>query len=166
MTATLWLLRHAHAGLARPGERDCDRVLDETGKREIEQLKDQIQALNISVEEAVCSPSERTRQTLQRLAPAFAHIDKQSEDERLYQNGLEGYFRTIESREICPSLLIIGHNPMIEELAFRLAACQEAPGGDFLKRGFPTAGLFEFCFSSALNLGEGSAQMGRFFVPG
>jgi phosphohistidine phosphatase len=64
---------------------------------------------------------------------------RSSEDLALYSGGTDAYFAQILQHAGRGSLMIVGHNPMIEALAHHIARTSDvlAP----LAAGYPTAGL-------------------------
>ena len=88
----------------------------------------------------LCSPSRRTRQTLKRLAPGLGkNADVRIEPE-LYAASAADLLEVLhEVPEEVESVMLIGHNPGIQDLALSLAgAGSEIPR---LRSKFPTAGL-------------------------
>ncbi|HEV7321703.1 MAG TPA: histidine phosphatase family protein [Ensifer sp.] len=135
----LFLLRHARSGWALPGQRDFDRSLDETGFIEAEQLAQMAADRGIRPERIVCSTAARCRETAE---PFFRTV---SEDldiryiDELYSGPTSVYFDLIDAHRHLNSLMLVGHNPMIEQLLYRLIGDDAAR--EALPDGYPPAGL-------------------------
>ena len=137
-TFRLYLVRHAHAGWGAPGVSDFDRPLDETGRFEARDVAEQAVLAGLVPEVLVSSPAMRCRQTTSALLDVFRAIQP-AEDMLLYSGGPDAYFAQIRKHGARGSLMIVGHNPMIEAVAHHLARESDviAP----LAAGYPTAGL-------------------------
>lgn len=138
----LFLLRHAQSAWPKPGERDFDRQLDATGREEAERIGRAAASMDISPMILVCSTAERCRQTAAAFMSAMEHAPQVTLDDELYSEGPEHYLAICGSVEAGKSLMIVGHNPMIEETFNRLAGQKVATAQ--IPAGFPTAGLAAF----------------------
>ena len=163
--ATLLLLRHAKAGWALPGMRDFDRALDETGLAEAEEIGRLMAANGFVPDITLCSGALRARQTLAGIA---THTDtgKVTFTDTLYLTDATGYLDLVRDQKSAASLLIIGHNPMMEDLAFAVAADGDEKARDTLNGGFSTAGLAVISFAGTLAEAEpGKGRLDAFIVP-
>lgn len=142
-TFRLYLVRHAHAAWGAPGVSDFDRPLDETGRLEARDIAEQAALAGFVPEMLVSSPALRCRQTTSALLDVFRSI-KPIEEMALYSGGLDAYFEEIRKHGARRSLMLVGHNPMIEACAHHLARDSEIllP----LATGYPTAGLLAIDF--------------------
>ncbi len=110
------LLRHGHAGPLLPGKTDKERSLDDRGIRQITVIGKKLLAENSIPDLIICSDALRTRQSADILTESM-NLDR----EILFRPGLYtatpyDYMDLIKnSRDIFSSLLIIAHNPAIEE---------------------------------------------------
>ena len=117
----LLLLRHAKSDWGDPGLTDHDRPLAPRGERAADRMRAHLLANALRPELVLCSSSRRTRETLDRLAPAFADAEILIEDE-LYGAGrteLIERLRTVPDE--VGTVAVIGHNPGIQDLALDLA---------------------------------------------
>jgi phosphohistidine phosphatase len=146
-TFRLYLMRHAHAGWATPNVSDFDRPLDERGRFEARDVAEQAFMAGVRPDVLVSSPARRCRQTTAAFLDVFRDL-KSREDEQLYSGGSEAYLGHIAQHQDAGSLMIIGHNPMIEALAHHLARPSAiiAP----IAMGYPTAGLLVLVFPKPL----------------
>lgn len=138
-TGSVVLLRHAQAAWPSPGEKDIDRALDEKGRSEAIGIADTIKKLGIKPSLIVCSTALRCRQTVVPLESLWDEKPVLEFDDELYFGGLPTYADMISNHTGNGTLMIVGHNPMIEDVFAWMANGQE---GDFL--GYPTAGLAIF----------------------
>ena len=69
---TLSLLRHAKSSWANPGQQDFDRPLNERGLEAAPRMGAFMAEHGIAPDLVLCSPSVRTRQTLDLVLPHFS----------------------------------------------------------------------------------------------
>ena len=143
----LYLLRHAHAAWPTPGGQDFDRTLDATGIAEARSVALQAYAAGLAPEKVISSPARRCTETTAAFLDIFGNLSA-TYDRRLYTEGLEVYLDHIHRHQSSTSLLLVGHNPMIESLASFLGIKSEIGAG--LARGYPTAGLLALDFKRPL----------------
>jgi len=136
----IYLLRHARAVWAEPGTRDFDRALDARGREDARALGLEMAAKDLRPDRVICSSAKRCRETWDLLAEALPVSDV-TFTETLYVEGQAGYLDIIQDLEDTGSVMLVGHNPMIEDTT---AALLERDGGTIgaeFRRGFPTCGL-------------------------
>jgi phosphohistidine phosphatase len=139
----LFLLRHAKAGWAEPGMRDFDRPLDASGRRDAEAMAAAMAGCGLTVDAVLCSTARRARETWAPIAEKIAGpaIGITYSDD-LYGHDAAGYLALVRAAdEEAHSLLVVGHNPMVEDLAFVLAGDGAEAARATLAAGFPTCGL-------------------------
>ena len=139
----LYLLRHAHAGWALPDVSDFDRPLDAKGIGEARNVALQAFVAGLAPEKVVSSPARRCAETTAVFLETFG-TSSASYDQRLYSEGLEAYLDTIRTHQGAASLMLVGHNPMIESLASFLSVQSSSDGA--ATYGYPTAGLLALDF--------------------
>ena len=84
----------------------------------------------------------------------------------LYTEDATGYLSIIREHGNVESLLVIGHNPMTEDLAMALAASGDGETREALSYGFLTAGLAAIRFDRRLTEAEpGIGFLEAFLVP-
>jgi phosphohistidine phosphatase len=138
------LLRHAHAAWALPGTRDFDRPLDQRGRDEVERLAATMSVNAFTPGLVYCSTAKRCVETLDLLIARLGISPTVEHTGALYSETHETYLELIESdraRE-SGSIMIVGHNPMIEDTALSLLQRDNKADEGALGSGFPTAGLF------------------------
>lgn len=164
----LFLLRHAKAGWAEPGMRDFDRPLDSTGKADAEATGAAMRACGYTADLILCSAARRARETLDGL---FRHaaIDhgRVSFMDALYSEDAAGYLTIVhEYGRDHASVLVIGHNPMMEDLAMAISGDGEDHARGAMIGGFPTSGLAVIRFNGSLaDVAPGKGYLEAFFTP-
>lgn len=162
----LFLLRHAKAGWAAPGMRDFDRPLDASGWTDAEATGVAMRQRNLAPELVLCSTAQRARETLEAVT---RHLPMQRVvfADGLYATDAAGYLELIQRADDVESTLLVGHNPMMEDLGFALPGDGEATARDTIAAGFPTSGLAVIRFAGSLATAEpGKGYLEDFIVPG
>jgi phosphohistidine phosphatase len=158
---SLWLLRHGQAELATSSSGDHERRLSPRGRRDataVGACLRQSGALPVLV---LCSGAVRTVETLELLA--LGDRAEVMVEEALYGASTSELIDRLRGvSETVSSVLVIGHNPTIGELAQMLSG----EAGNVVQR-YPTAALSELeCRIVTWGaLGPGSATLRRFLVP-
>ena len=161
----LYLLRHAKAGWALPGMRDFDRTLDETGYADAETVGMSMRAAGYVPDLTLCSNAKRARETLEGLA-GHADTGKVIFLDKLYSEDATGYLEIINENGAAGSVLVVGHNPMMEDLAMAVAGSGEENARATLNSGFPTSGLAVIRFPGPLTeAAPGKGYLEAFFTP-
>lgn len=153
----LYLLRHSKAGWALPGVRDFDRPLDASGLADAERLGLAMRAAAHVPDLTLCSNARRARETLEGVA-AHADTGRVVFTDALYSEDAAGYLALIRQNAAHGSLLVIGHNPMMEDLAIAIAGGGDEKARETLAYGFPTSGLAVVRFDDGL--GETAPRTG------
>ncbi len=140
----LYLLRHAKSSWDDPALDDFDRPLAPRGKRDCEAMAHALAEAGVAPDLILCSPSRRTRDTLSRVFPSLPAGTAVEFERPLYlaegERLLHRLGRIDDKRE---TVLLIGHNPGLQELGLRLAALGNRSLLVRLKAKFPTAALAE-----------------------
>lgn len=145
----LYLLRHARAGWTEPGRTDFDRTLDEQGYAEAEILAEEMADQGYRPQVVISSTAVRCRETAEPLRRTLGEDLPVEYVDALYGGTVQSYAEVAFAERIETAVMIVGHNPMIEQF-FRLVVGQviadtAAPGG------FPTAALATIDFDSRPN---------------
>jgi phosphohistidine phosphatase len=123
---TLLLLRHAKADNAAPGSSDINRSLNERGKIEAQAIGTFIRKQNLAIELVLCSPAVRARETTELVLSAAEVTANVRYDQRIYEAGPHQLLEEIsEVDENKSALLLVGHNPGMEELLRALTGREE-----------------------------------------
>ncbi len=160
MASTLMLLRHAQAEWARPGMRDFDRPLSAAGVEEARVLARAMLADGHRPGFVLCSTALRARQTWEVLEETLPGCLVGYSD-ALYESDSAGYLAIVRNAGRGSSLLLVGHNPMTEDLAIALTQGQPPDGA--MAAGFPTCALAVIGFQTELaEIEPGSGRLVAF----
>jgi phosphohistidine phosphatase len=165
VTRTLYLLRHAKSSWANPALPDHERPLAPRGRRACALIAAHVRGEQIAPDLVLCSSSLRTRETLRRVATGFETPSEAVVEERLYTGAATGILaRLHDVPGSVSSLMLIGHNPAIQELALELTA--SGARREAMTRKFPTGALATLTFTGSwAALVPGSAELTAFVTP-
>ncbi|ESY85570.1 histidine phosphatase [Mesorhizobium sp. LNHC220B00] len=142
----LLLLRHAKSSWDDPDLDDFDRPLAERGLKAAQLIGRELAARDWLPDQVLVSPALRTRDTWRLVAAELPVHPRVAFAEALYDAAAADILSQL--RKADPSsgcLLVLGHNPGLEELAKRLAGSgSEAKARKRLEKKFPTAALARF----------------------
>jgi phosphohistidine phosphatase len=114
---TLFLLRHAKSENAAPGLTDLNRSLNERGRKEAQALGQYIKKENIRFDLVLCSTAVRARETTELVLASAELTSNVRDDQRIYEAGALRLLEVIsESEQSAKAVLVVGHNPALEEL--------------------------------------------------
>ena len=163
--AKLYLLRHAKAGWALPGMRDFDRSLDKAGTEEATSTGAVMRDSGYDPDLTLCSNARRARETLAAIAGSM-DTGRVTFLDKLYTEDASFYLDLVRQNGHLDSIMIIGHNPMMEDLAIALSGHGEAGARDMLNHGFPTSGLAVLRFEGSLSqTAPGKGYLEAFITP-
>jgi len=164
----LLLLRHAKAERVQPGERDIERVLAEAGRADAIRLGHYLERHALRPDLAVVSTATRTRETWALAGAAFADAPPAAFEGRLYDAGPQAILSVIkETDPKVGTLLLVGHNPGLHELAALLVAVGDVDTRERLQEEFPTSGLavIDFALDAWSRLHPQAGRLERFLSP-
>jgi phosphohistidine phosphatase len=171
----LLLLRHAKSSWDDPLLPDHARPLNARGRRGAAAMARAMRELGLAPEVVLVSSARRTLQTLEALAPLPDSPIIEPMD-ALYLAAPQTLLAILRRvPETARSVLLIGHNPGLHELALALvgAAGMAAPAPALaaavrrLAEAYPTGALAEFAIATPWRLLEpGGGRLVRFLVPG
>lgn len=154
----LILLRHAHAEPAAAGQDDRQRGLSVTGLEEARAAGDWLRAHGLLPDRILYSSAERTRQTLEALGDLG---DVQGREEASIYEASPGMLAALAgANHDADRLLLIGHNPGLEQLA---ALMHSGQSGDY--RGMPPAGIAVLNLPADMPIEPGIATLTQFWWP-
>jgi phosphohistidine phosphatase len=161
---TLFLLRHAKSSWADPTLADFERPLAPRGVRDARRIAKHVRALGCEPELVLCSAAVRTRETLELALPAIGTPAVRLEEELYAATSDELLARIRLVPDTVQSLMLIGHNPGVHQLALGLVS-----DGDNLERlaaKFPTAALATLTAAKTWSqLAAGDATLAAYVVP-
>ncbi|MFU8812287.1 MAG: SixA phosphatase family protein [Balneolaceae bacterium] len=116
-------MRHAKSSWENGELEDHERPLNSRGKRDAPAMARFLKEQYTIPEQIFCSPAQRTRQTCQLICRELNLPDDIIRYEpSLYFEGSDAYLQSIrEASEAAETLLVIGHNPMTEQVIRALA---------------------------------------------
>ncbi len=129
MTRELLILRHAKSAWDTPAATDFDRPLNGRGKRDAPRMGAWLRDQGLVPDHVVASPARRARQTARRVCNALG-VDPETIDwqQRLYLADVPTLLQALAE---CPvtavRVLLVGHNPGLEELLEHLGRRLEPP---------------------------------------
>lgn len=135
----LYLLRHAKSAWASPGERDFTRTLDDEGFAQAEIIADKAADRNYRPDRVVSSTAARCRQTAEAIRRAMDHDVEILFTDTLYNAPCDTYLEIVSANRDSSALMLIGHNPTMEEVLDMLVGSSQAAAA--IPAGYPTAGL-------------------------
>lgn len=142
----IYLLRHAEAAWAEPGQRDFDRPLNEKGYGDAEIVADRAADKGYRPDLVLSSTALRCRDTAEAVHRAMgSSLDMRFVD-ALYNASVDTYLEIIAAQEAA-TVMLVGHNPTMEQ-ALEAIVGREAMVAA-LPAGFPTAGLAVLDFDPA-----------------
>ncbi len=164
----LILLRHAKSSWDDPSLDDFDRPLAPRGIEAAKRMGREIARRGWLPASVLVSPALRTRQTWELASAELPGTPTVEFRQPLYEATAATILAELTSvRKTTGTLLVIGHNPGMEDLARRLARDDSDPGAlARLRAKFPTAALACFAFDDAWKgLGPRSARLTDFLIP-
>jgi phosphohistidine phosphatase len=141
----LLLLRHASAERARPRQSDRERELTKEGRKQAKAIGKNIADLGEAIDLVLSSDSLRTRQTWDGVAPEITSRPEVRFLPALFE--AHDYLPIIKAEGgKAQSILLIGHNPTIQETALELVTNLAGREGNKLRSGFPKGAVAVFAF--------------------
>jgi phosphohistidine phosphatase SixA len=155
----LILLRHAHAEPPAPGQEDFDRPLSLQGQAEAEAAGRWLLEHGYMPDRVVCSTARRTRETTEQALAALGYVEVRFEP-RIYDATPGMLIQIADEHRDIPRVMLVGHNPGLEQLAALLSSGQS---GDF--RGMPAGGVAVLTLPTEAPLEPGIARLAAFWWP-
>jgi phosphohistidine phosphatase len=160
---TLYLLRHAKSSWDDPALPDRERPLAKRGIRDARRIAEHAGEIGLAPTLVLCSPAARTRATLELVRPALDGPTVRYEDALYGAAGAALLERLRAVPEVVSSVLVVGHNPGLQDLALALAA--RGAGLKELGAKFPTGALATLAVPRWGGLAPGDAELVGYVVP-
>lgn len=163
----LTLLRHAKSGWQDPVKRDFDRPLNDRGRKAAATMGAFMRRESMAFDLVIASPAVRVRQTLEGVEDGLGAPLGPLFDTRLYMASAALLLEVAQSvPETVERLLLVGHNPGLEDLALMLVPPGEALRGEVEEK-YPTATLAELAIDAPrwADLAAGGGRLLRFTRP-
>jgi phosphohistidine phosphatase len=163
---TLYLLRHAKSSWADQTLPDRERPLARRGSRDAKRIAKHLVRLGIEPELVLCSSAERPRETLELVRPALGTTSTVRLEAELYAASADELLERIRAvPETVASVMLIGHNPGLQDLALVLASA----GAELrrLEAKLPTAALATLTLANTTwrQLSQADAVLAAYVVP-
>jgi phosphohistidine phosphatase len=138
----LLVLRHAKASRDDPGLIDHERPLAGRGRRALPHLQHELAARDEPIGLVLCSSAVRTQQTLEGLRDALPDGAAVAIEQALYGASVSELLERLRAVPASVSgVLVIGHNPGLEQLVHKLAGSGDAGALAQLATKYPTGAL-------------------------
>jgi phosphohistidine phosphatase len=163
----LILLRHAKSDWPE-GVDDHDRPLSDRGKKAAPVMGVYLEKTRLVPELVLVSTAKRAQETWKRTSKALKTVVPQRDMREIYEAEYDDLLKVIRSVEPeIRTLLVVGHNPGLENLAKRLMKDSGGEPGDRLREKFPTAAIAVLGFDLAdwKDLVVQSGTLDKFVTP-
>lgn len=164
----LLLLRHAKSERSEPGMRDHERTLNGKGREDAPKIAAYMARHGFIPERALVSSATRTQETWKLVAKAFRPMPTVIAEDRLYDAGAQAILKVIkETPAAIGTVLVVGHNPGLHELAILLVASGDIEARERLREKMPTCGLavIDFALNDWGKVHIQSGRLERFISP-
>ena len=170
----LLLLRHAKSDRSKSasGRGDHARPLNERGRMAASLMGRHMREKNYLPALVLCSTAERTRETLKILLGFFKTAPEIRYQDSLYLAPWPNLLAAVRAApQMASPLLLVGHNPGMEQLALALAAPPKSAAGhalaETMAEKFPTAALAVLNFRNASwgSIRPGTGRLADFVRP-
>lgn len=144
----LILLRHGKAEPESASGEDFDRRLAPRGLAESAEMAARLADLGFLPDVALVSTAARTRETWAAAEPHFPRAQARFEDELYHADSGAVRHAAARAGAMVGTVIVVGHNPGLQELAVRLLTEGSAPTSLISRaaRQFPTAAAAIFLF--------------------
>ncbi|MGJ3265450.1 MAG: SixA phosphatase family protein [Salinarimonas sp.] len=136
----LILFRHAKSGYPQ-GADDHDRPLNDRGREDAPRMGAYLAAEALLPDLVLVSSARRTQETFALAGAAIGPVETR-EEPRIYEAPAERLLGVVrETPDTVRTLLMVGHNPGMEDLATRLVGFGDRYAFARLQQKFPTAAI-------------------------
>lgn len=163
----LTLLRHAKSGWDDGVRRDFDRPLNPRGRRAARTLAVEIKARGLAFDLVLASPARRVVETIEALAADYGPL-RPEYDPRLYLASTATLLEIVRATpDEVERLLLVGHNPGLEELALGLSHGDEGGLRGEIEVKYPTGTVaqIELPVERWADVEKGIGRIERFIRP-
>lgn len=166
MPKRLILLRHAKSSWAHDVE-DHERPLSGRGVKAAPLMGAWLARNGLVPDLALVSTARRAQQTWALAAPELGKPVKSLDSGAIYEAEAETILAAIRAvKRSVETLIVVGHNPGLEELARLLMKDDGGEAGSHLREKFPTAAVAVLsCAGAWTDLGSHSCALEHFMTP-
>jgi phosphohistidine phosphatase len=163
----LLLLRHTKSSWDDPAPADHDRPLAARGRRAAKAIRQHVQDAGIAPQLVLCSSAVRAVQTWEAVRDGIDGDPEVEISDDLYEAGADDLLDRLRGvPETVESVLMVGHNPSMEELAGELSGPGDPEALTAMTLKYPTGGLATLSFDRPwAELAPGAAHLDSFVVP-
>jgi len=165
---TVWLLRHAKSSWDDESIPDERRPLNARGRRAAVLMGSWLEQVGARPDRLLCSAARRAQETLDGIRVAWSAEPAVRIEDDLYMASGGALLERLHGLDAgADSVLLIGHNPGMHDLAVGLAGRGGADDLHELGAAYPTAGCCEIAFDvdDWSELARGRGELRRFAVP-
>ncbi len=132
---SLLLLRHAKSGNLIPGLNDFDRTLTDRGRKAAELVGAYMSSHKLHLDLVLSSPAVRARETTEIVLRSSKKRIHPQYDQRIYEATTQNLLDVIHDVEKrLKQILLVGHNPGLEEFVRLLTGAQQPMGSASLAK--------------------------------
>jgi phosphohistidine phosphatase len=163
----IYLLRHAKSSWDEPELLDHERPLAKRGRKAVALLREHFLESGVAPDLVLCSSAVRAIQTLEGVREGLPPGTRVEIEAGLYAAGVASLVgRLHRLPEEIGSVMVVGHNPGIEDLAAELAGRGEPDARAAMEAKYPTGGLATLAFEGPWQeLDREGATLEAFAVP-
>ncbi len=162
----LYVLRHAKSAWP-DGVADAERPLAGRGRRDAPAAGRWLWAAARPPELVICSPAQRTRETWELAHGELAADPRVVHDDRVYAAELPELLDVLrETPERARTVLLVAHQPGVQELTLALAGAARGDALDRVREKFPTSAIAVLEMDTPWSaLADGCGVLTEFVVP-
>lgn len=164
----LTLLRHAKSGWDDSVAHDFDRPLNARGRKAARVVGGEMRAQGLTYDAVIASPARRVVETLRDVAEGYGRPLEPRTDQALYLASPATLLERIHQVEDgVARLLVVAHNPGLEQLVMLLAGGDESGLLPEARLKYPTATVAEIRFEVDhwADVAAGGGTLARFIRP-
>ncbi|MFA9460525.1 SixA phosphatase family protein [Thiohalorhabdus sp. Cl-TMA] len=162
------LMRHAKSSREEAGLADYDRPLNERGQKVAPRMGGYLRDAGLVPDRILCSSARRTRETLEQLWSEWETLPNVAFEDGLYTATAASLLERLHALSAdTGTVLVVGHNPAIQEAAVDLAGGGPPAAYGRMKAKFPTGAVAVLVLEgdSWAGVGRGRADLERFVAP-
>ena len=164
---TLTLLRHAKSGWDDGVPRDFDRPLNGKGRRAAAAIGRHLRDEGFTFDQVVASPAIRVVETLEAVEDGYGAALAPVWERAIYLASAATLLDLVRDLPVeAERVLLVGHNPGLEELVLLLVADEAGGLRDAVEAKYPTGAVAEMTLPDAWSdAARGRATLTRFVRP-
>lgn len=161
----LILMRHAKSSWADSDVTDIDRDLGERGRKASDDLGKWFEQDSITPDQVIISSAKRCKETWDLIAKSLSKIPDIVTEPKLYMTTIEGTLDIIKAHASGDSVMLIGHQPTIGQLA-RALRVDPAPSHEVFDK-YPTGAttILELPIDDWSEISLGTAHLEKYVTP-